>query len=727
MNDKLLKEFCRHLCAYFFIIIIPVIVLNVAFRQYFLDLYKTEIIRQESRSLDRLQVFLDGKLSFIQKASNLLALNDCFSSMNMLNNPSSFYDIFSALNSINSLDSDITNIYYFNAKTSPDTLYSCKGTYNISTYPELNPAFFNGYNSTADRITRITVPTFLSVNENILLSGQPSIGYVIPVQNQSAYFIFSIKLSLFTEALGNIYQTDYIPYYDICSNGNMLYSNYPVYVPEDPIQTPPSSHRVETVHRNHYYISQIASSAVNLVYRNVIDETVLMQRLHVLYTKFLLLSVAVLLLGFVIIYLMTHRYYKPIRHLIESLEGFGLSLPSRLPALDQVTEGMGLLSACNKQLQYEQCLLKLLGGAYKDIDDFHTRTLCREILLNHSTYKVVTLSYEESREELGEWQEFDAEEIQIYTLDYGQRNLRIMLVFFAPHMEGALMEQLTSWKCNLDERLLPSYKVCVSRTYQILSDMPYALLECQKLSQDKRSVASLFIYPDDEGTYDETVHYPEETLTGLWDALSHKDSDKIQTCVNELIQYLLCLDDRHLLFLPLSYSITHTFNKASGIYHIPPRPISQLSSVSREQLIAYMTAYTSEVIGLIQLQQQESESSSVSAITDYIRKHYRECDLCVSSLADHFDLTVSNLSHQFKLSTGVNPSVFIDSLRLEYAKYLLETSSMTIREISEAVGYAQPSSFIRHFKQVTDITPGEWRIQSPGGTDQKAGQTLYTN
>lgn len=95
----------------------------------------------------------------------------------------------------------------------------------------------------------------------------------------------------------------------------------------------------------------------------------------------------------------------------------------------------------------------------------------------------------------------------------------------------------------------------------------------------------------------------------------------------------------------------------------------------------------------------------------YIDQHYCEYDLSVSSLADHFNLSVSNLSHQFKTATGVNLSTYINSLRIEQAKTLLCTTSMTVSEISTTIGYTQPSSFIRRFKQFTDLTPGEFRTQ----------------
>ena len=50
-------------------------------------------------------------------------------------------------------------------------------------------------------------------------------------------------------------------------------------------------------------------------------------------------------------------------------------------------------------------------------------------------------------------------------------------------------------------------------------------------------------------------------------------------------------------------------------------------------------------------------------------------------------------------------------LRIETAKRLLTTTALSINEIAMEVGYYNANSFIRRFKQVTDLTPGRYRQQ----------------
>lgn len=87
----------------------------------------------------------------------------------------------------------------------------------------------------------------------------------------------------------------------------------------------------------------------------------------------------------------------------------------------------------------------------------------------------------------------------------------------------------------------------------------------------------------------------------------------------------------------------------------------------------------------------------------------------VQSIADHFGLSFSNLSHQFKNCTGTNISSFISTLKLTYAKKLLSSTTLSVTEIAIRLGYSQASGFIRKFRQAEGISPGEYRNRKAGG------------
>jgi len=95
-------------------------------------------------------------------------------------------------------------------------------------------------------------------------------------------------------------------------------------------------------------------------------------------------------------------------------------------------------------------------------------------------------------------------------------------------------------------------------------------------------------------------------------------------------------------------------------------------------------------------------------ILQYIQEHFQE-DLSLSDVAAAFGFSPNYFSSLFKKKTGRNFTHYLTDLRIRQAKGLLLDTSMTVREISSAVGYYSTSFFIRSFKNSEGITPLEYR------------------
>jgi YesN/AraC family two-component response regulator len=96
-------------------------------------------------------------------------------------------------------------------------------------------------------------------------------------------------------------------------------------------------------------------------------------------------------------------------------------------------------------------------------------------------------------------------------------------------------------------------------------------------------------------------------------------------------------------------------------------------------------------------------------ITDYLHNYYNDVNLTQTSIADHFGVTCSSLSLQFKKKQGINMMDYLHMLRVEKAKELLRTTDMKIIKITEVVGFGNVKTFIRVFKNCTGVTPGIFR------------------
>ena len=96
-------------------------------------------------------------------------------------------------------------------------------------------------------------------------------------------------------------------------------------------------------------------------------------------------------------------------------------------------------------------------------------------------------------------------------------------------------------------------------------------------------------------------------------------------------------------------------------------------------------------------------------VQDYILQHYREPDLALSNIARHLDLTETYLSQVFREQTGVTYSLFLERIRVETARRLLQSSSLSVSEIASRVGYQTNSTFFRAFRRMHDLSPSAYR------------------
>lgn len=72
-------------------------------------------------------------------------------------------------------------------------------------------------------------------------------------------------------------------------------------------------------------------------------------------------------------------------------------------------------------------------------------------------------------------------------------------------------------------------------------------------------------------------------------------------------------------------------------------------------------------------------------------------------------LAPRTFQRRFRVATGYTPIAYVQQIRVERAKRLLETSDQPIEEIGWGVGYEDPASFRRLFKRLAGITPGAYR------------------
>jgi transcriptional regulator GlxA family with amidase domain len=92
----------------------------------------------------------------------------------------------------------------------------------------------------------------------------------------------------------------------------------------------------------------------------------------------------------------------------------------------------------------------------------------------------------------------------------------------------------------------------------------------------------------------------------------------------------------------------------------------------------------------------------------------------VEEMAQRSGLAVRTFKRRFAKATGMTPISYVQSLRIEETKRMLERTDSAIDDISWQVGYEDPAFFRRLFKRHTEITPGMYRrkFKLPGTLEE---------
>lgn len=93
---------------------------------------------------------------------------------------------------------------------------------------------------------------------------------------------------------------------------------------------------------------------------------------------------------------------------------------------------------------------------------------------------------------------------------------------------------------------------------------------------------------------------------------------------------------------------------------------------------------------------------------DYIKKNYSN-DLNMAVVSNHISMNYSLFSYTFKRYVGTNFVNYLKNIRIGEAKKLLVETDMKVHEISKAVGYEHEKHFMKTFKNITGLTPSQYR------------------
>ncbi|MCW8890809.1 MAG: GlxA family transcriptional regulator [Sedimenticola sp.] len=106
--------------------------------------------------------------------------------------------------------------------------------------------------------------------------------------------------------------------------------------------------------------------------------------------------------------------------------------------------------------------------------------------------------------------------------------------------------------------------------------------------------------------------------------------------------------------------------------------------------------------------QKYHTDTDILAVQTWLDEHFSK-PITIDELGAQHGLNSRTFKRRFKRATGDSPLAYIQSLRIEMAKKLLESGRSSIEQITLEVGYQDSSSFVKLFKKKTGLSPQAYR------------------
>lgn len=97
---------------------------------------------------------------------------------------------------------------------------------------------------------------------------------------------------------------------------------------------------------------------------------------------------------------------------------------------------------------------------------------------------------------------------------------------------------------------------------------------------------------------------------------------------------------------------------------------------------------------------------------EHIVRQAGDAQLTTIGLAHALGVSERTLHRRLKEASGETPKHFLDRVRFETARMLLETTQKSVKQLAAASGYMDETSFRRAFRRYSGMTPGAYRTWS---------------
>lgn len=752
--------FITWLISYISVLLVPLAISGIVYLETFKELEK-ETNQANTVLLNQLQIAIDRHLEDVDTMGLQISLNPSIRSLDSIEKPiGDFqqYNIIKACQYLQTLkyaNSFISDLFVYSRGTD-SILFD---TRHLDTELAYNYIFTNidmTYAQWLDMLRSHHKKEFIKIGDKIAYV-QSLTG--LDPKDDYGTIVFYINESRLMEAIKKTKLADKAVVMIMDKNNNILSATSQMglsYIPDYSKLKSESGISYDTLDGRKNVVSHIDSQASDWLYLTFMPYEVFSEKMSYVRNLIVVGLTICLILGGIVVYFLLKKNYNPVNKILQSL---GTS--SRYQFRKGSNEYSFIQDAISKTLDENEKISHSLNLQSREMRSNFLRRLIKGTLETKlslqdtlasyniffiSDYFAVKIFYMNQYNQLfkNDTTMSDVDKLKLVRFaianvveeltNQGNRgyvvemdeNIMVCLVNFAKEKiedaDSELKRIADEAQQFFDEKFDVHFTIGFSRAHQSILGIHEAYCEAMEVMEYKLVIGSNKVIgfndmaPDNEEKY--YYYYPLEVEYQLINYIKVGDIGNAREIVNKIFENnftksSISVQMAKCLMYSFVGTMVKTLNDITNVLEenfIEEQNVVKrlLKSESVLDMKTELMDILEEVCAFIVLK-KKSKNGVAHKLIAYINSNYQDCNLSISSIGDHFNITPAYISTTFKQETGDGLLDFINRTRLEKAKELLREDQMSIMQIAEKVGFTSSGALIRTFKRYEGVTPGKFK------------------
>lgn len=733
------RLFLKYLLSYFLVLLVPVVLINMLFSYRFLNTYRQEMFTSTAESLVYVSQTMDGELQNLSDTVSHMQLSIDFHNYDVSGNILNSRMIMNNLSAYATTNPLIDSIalylrnedYMIVGNSTSQVEFFLRKLYSFEhTAPNQLSHILENQNHTV-YLPKQHVQTPTGPREYMMVLSPIYTDYQM-IRGTCIFFIKADTIaSLVEHTMGKYGASVAI----LDQNGQLLYSPdlFP-YPPEDIpslIQAKPFFQKTFSPDGTPYFATSYQLENSGWTYLALLPENQkYTNKLTAIVQELIAATTVALSISGILIFFFMRINYSPIKKLKDKASALSKT-PAHGSELETISTTLDFLSDQNHMLTNRlqgsissiknARLQKLLTGLYLSREDFNLDMQDLDIQYSYDYFFAAIIQFHSKVADLEQMAfAIQAElctSMESFCILPPEHDKMITINCIPKEQRGEIVSVMERMRQAIHSSFYLELTIGTGNLHKGTLSIPKSYLEARS-SLDYRFVKGngrVIPYDDLFSTGQPVSAYPKEYINHLKAAIHVSDTQAVTICANKTIEYIQSHNLPLFLAKGICFDMIRTFleSEAEGeLWYQKQISAAALMDVDTVDDVIHMIQDLNGTLSkTMNIPQKKDSDFLLEDIICYIKDNCLRCEFSIQETAEHFHMLLPNLSQFFKDKTGQNILEYSTEYRMKQAKKLLADSSLTQKDISQQVGYYNASSFIRRFKQLYGITPGDYRKQ----------------